>query len=228
MIFPYLFIYVLLYFILELLFAIFTFGSGLNLVGRSKPNIVSALHLYHSVHPFLLILVFFQEKRERRMAALLMNGSQIYASTAKFQFNIQNHDFIQISSKSTTILSPTPSLPLPSKQFSNRSSTSGATAIKALQNASGKEKGSLKPRVALKFIWMEKHIGVAVDQVIPGYGPVPLSPYYWWPRTDAWEELKTKLEEKNWIPQRQAIVLLNQATDIINLWQQTSGNYLYG
>lgn len=82
--------------------------------------------------------------------------------------------------------------------------------------------------MALKFVWMEKNIGLALDQEMPGYGTVPLSPYYWWPRTDAWEELKTKLEEKNWIPQRRAIVLLNQATDIINLWQETTGKYLYG
>ncbi|OMO80187.1 hypothetical protein CCACVL1_13136, partial [Corchorus capsularis] len=27
-----------------------------------------------------------------------------------------------------------------------------------------------KPRVVLKFIWMEKDIGIALDQVIPGRG----------------------------------------------------------
>lgn len=81
-----------------------------------------------------------------------------------------------------------------------------------------------KPRLVLKFIWMEKNIGLALDQVIPGYGSVPLSPYYFWPRKDAWEELKSKLEEKPWISQKRMIILLNQATDIINLWQQSGGN----
>lgn len=80
-----------------------------------------------------------------------------------------------------------------------------------------------KPRLALKFIWMEKNIGMALDQVIPGYGSVPLSPYYFWPRKDAWEELKTLLESKPWISQKRMIILLNQATDIINLWQQGGG-----
>ncbi|XP_057481187.1 30S ribosomal protein 3-1, chloroplastic [Actinidia eriantha] len=81
-----------------------------------------------------------------------------------------------------------------------------------------------KPRLALKFIWMEKNIGLALDQVIPGHGTVPLSPYFFWPRKDAWEELKTALESKPWISQKKMIILLNQATDIINLWQQSGGN----
>ncbi|KAK8943781.1 hypothetical protein KSP40_PGU015261 [Platanthera guangdongensis] len=81
-----------------------------------------------------------------------------------------------------------------------------------------------KPRLVLKFIWMEKNIGLGLDQMIPGHGSVPLSPYYFWPRKDAWEELKAKLEEKQWISQKRMIILLNQATDIINLWQQAGGN----
>ncbi|CAN6708307.1 unnamed protein product [Malus baccata var. baccata] len=81
-----------------------------------------------------------------------------------------------------------------------------------------------KPRLVLKFIWMEKNIGIALDQMIPGHGSIPLSPYYFWPRRDAWEELKVLLESKPWISQKQMIILLNQATDIINLWQHSGGN----
>ncbi|XP_047067396.1 30S ribosomal protein 3, chloroplastic-like [Lolium rigidum] len=80
------------------------------------------------------------------------------------------------------------------------------------------------PVLVLKFIWMEKNIGIALDQMVPGFGSIPLSPYYFWPRKDAWEELRAKLEEKEWISQKQMIILLNQATDIINLWQQGGGS----
>ncbi|TVU14235.1 hypothetical protein EJB05_37690 [Eragrostis curvula] len=34
------------------------------------------------------------------------------------------------------------------------------------------------PMLVLKFIWMEKNIGIALDQLVPGYGSIPLSPYY--------------------------------------------------
>ncbi|XP_047973346.1 30S ribosomal protein 3, chloroplastic-like [Salvia hispanica] len=80
------------------------------------------------------------------------------------------------------------------------------------------------PQLVLKFIWMEKNIGLGLDQSIPGHGSVPLSPYFFWPRKDAWEELKATLESKPWISQKKMIILLNQATDIINLWQQSGGN----
>ncbi|KAJ6429768.1 hypothetical protein OIU84_021214 [Salix udensis] len=82
-----------------------------------------------------------------------------------------------------------------------------------------------KPRLVLKFVWMEKNIGLALDQVIPWTWHCPVeSLLFFWPRKDAWEELKTTLESKPWISQKKMIILLNQATDIINLWQQSGGN----
>ncbi|KAJ0243580.1 30S ribosomal protein 3-2 [Hirschfeldia incana] len=81
-----------------------------------------------------------------------------------------------------------------------------------------------KPRVVLKFVWMQKDIGVALDQTVPGFGTIPLSPYYFWPRKDAWEELKALLESKPWISELHRVFLLNQATDIINLWQSSGGD----
>ncbi|CAH8328223.1 unnamed protein product [Eruca vesicaria subsp. sativa] len=82
-----------------------------------------------------------------------------------------------------------------------------------------------KPRVVLKFVWMQKDIGVALDQTVPGFGTIPLSPYYFWPRKDAWEELKALLESKPWISELHRVFLLNQATDIINLWQSSGGDF---
>ncbi|KAL2642372.1 hypothetical protein R1flu_009959 [Riccia fluitans] len=92
-----------------------------------------------------------------------------------------------------------------------------------------KSRVSVKPRrqrVSLRFLWLEKNIGIALDQVVPGHGTIPLSPYFFWPRKDAWEELKAKLDSKKWISRKRTIILLNQATDIINLWQQNASNSL--
>ncbi|KAK6136649.1 hypothetical protein DH2020_029593 [Rehmannia glutinosa] len=100
------------------------------------------------------------------------------------------------------------------------------------ENQGKKKKGVVvkpmeRPRLVLKFIWMEKNIGIAIDQVIPGgHGTIPLSPYYFWPRKDAWEELRVMLESKPWISNKQMVILLNQATDVINLWQQSGGGDL--
>ncbi|KAG6544645.1 hypothetical protein Mapa_013950 [Marchantia paleacea] len=87
-------------------------------------------------------------------------------------------------------------------------------------------KAPRRQRVTLRFLWLEKNIGIALDQVVPGHGTIPLSPYFFWPRKDAWEELKAKLDSKKWISRKRTIILLNQATDIINLWQQNASNSL--
>ncbi|WOL11032.1 hypothetical protein Cni_G19793 [Canna indica] len=41
-----------------------------------------------------------------------------------------------------------------------------------------------------------QNIGLALDQVIPGHDTIPLCPYYFWPCKEAWEELKSKIDEK--------------------------------
>lgn len=106
-----------------------------------------------------------------------------------------------------------------------------ALSIWASESATEKLKVVVKaverPRLVLKFIWMEKNIGIAIDQHIPGgHGTIPVTPYYFWPRKDAWEELKLMMQTKPWISDKQMVTLLNQATDIINLWQQTGGGGL--
>lgn len=79
-------------------------------------------------------------------------------------------------------------------------------------------------KFVLKIIWLDKSIAIGLDQCV-GSGTHPLTQYFFWPRKDAWEELKNQLDINPWISQNEAISLLNQTTDIIDCWQEEGKKY---
>ena len=75
----------------------------------------------------------------------------------------------------------------------------------------------------LKVIWRKDLLAIAVGKT-PDNREYLLTPYYFWPRTKAWEQLKLELEAMHWLSDSERITLLNLASDIINYWQKERTN----
>lgn len=76
-------------------------------------------------------------------------------------------------------------------------------------------------KFTLKILWLNHNIGFAIDH-IADQGYSPLTSYFFWPRHDAWSQIKTELDSKPWISNNDKIALLNNITSIINYWQENN------
>ena len=74
-------------------------------------------------------------------------------------------------------------------------------------------------QLKLRVLWLKNVLGLAIDQTMVNQS-YPLTQYYFWPRTEAWDQLKLELDSKPWLSEKEKINILNLATDVINHWRR--------
>jgi 30S ribosomal protein 3 len=71
----------------------------------------------------------------------------------------------------------------------------------------------------IKVLMLDNSLGVAIEQ-ITNQRAIPLTPYFFWPRNDAWELLRIEINSKIWISDKDKALILNNITNIFNIWQK--------
>ena len=72
-------------------------------------------------------------------------------------------------------------------------------------------------QLKLKIAWFKNFLGLAVYQV-NGSHHYSLTPYYFWPRTEAWEQIKLELDSKLWLTEDEKIKILKTTSDVMRYW----------
>ena len=70
----------------------------------------------------------------------------------------------------------------------------------------------------LKILWAKNFRGLSIDQVSTRHN-LPITNYYFWPKTEAWEQLKIELGLKPWVEEKEKIKILNLAAEVMNFWR---------
>ena len=72
-------------------------------------------------------------------------------------------------------------------------------------------------KLKLKVAWFKENLGLAIDQISSDYNSL-LTPYYFWPKTEAWEQLKLELDSKLWLTQVEKVEILKVTSNVMNYW----------
>ena len=69
----------------------------------------------------------------------------------------------------------------------------------------------------LKVFWFKNVLGLAIDQVNLNQ-KYPLTNYYFWQKTEAWEQLKLELDSKLWLTKKEKEQILQTTGDVMKYW----------
>jgi len=73
-------------------------------------------------------------------------------------------------------------------------------------------------KLELKVLWAKHFLGLAIDYVTNKNQRIPVTNYFFWPKTEAWEQLKIELAVKSWIKDDEKIKILNSTSEVMNFW----------
>jgi hypothetical protein len=71
----------------------------------------------------------------------------------------------------------------------------------------------------LKVIWLQKSIGISIDQNI-GKVTTPITEFIFWPEKDVLQTLESQLTINSWILEHESSLLVEQIETLRDFWQE--------
>jgi 30S ribosomal protein 3 len=80
----------------------------------------------------------------------------------------------------------------------------------------------------LQVLYLNESLGICINYKTSNR-IIPLTAYYFWPINNLWEQVKSDLESKSWIPNEEKVRILNLIVKIMDNWQNLNinANYKY-
>ena len=78
-------------------------------------------------------------------------------------------------------------------------------------------------QLQLKVLWHENFLGLSINQSTIK-SAIPITSYYLWPKTHAWQQLKFELDSKPWLGEQEKIKVLNHTAEVMNYWRKNRNN----
>ena len=72
-----------------------------------------------------------------------------------------------------------------------------------------------------KILGSEKYIGIAIEQQSSNI-LIPITNYFFWPRNDAWEQIRLDIASKPCISNIEQFNILNNTSKILNDWNNST------
>jgi 30S ribosomal protein 3 len=73
-------------------------------------------------------------------------------------------------------------------------------------------------KYSFKIIASNTYIGVAIDKIQPNLSDIPISSFYFWPKEDGWNLVKSELQKNSLISLKDQEEILNSYTNLILYW----------
>ena len=70
-----------------------------------------------------------------------------------------------------------------------------------------------------RILLLDSCLGLAIDRCY-GSKCTPLTNYHFWPKNEAWDQIRLEIESKPWITTGEKIKILNKTSEIFNYWQK--------